>query len=1370
VGCDGSRAESRSESGAIYFRLDGSPKMDAEKVKLTEFSDLINGYTADFVGRGWLVARLERLMAEPDCRIVVLTGGPGVGKTAFLAHLAAEHPNWLRYFIRRNSQEILKPGDAKTFLLTIGGQLATLRPELFHPENLEVIVRQRVEDVEPGGQVIGAWIGKLRASPFYRTAIQVEHVIGRARGGVIALKIDELIDSARLLSMQDLQELGLLYPARLLSLNGSSARIVVLVDALDELRYSPADPDIVRTLREMPDIPENLRFIVSSRDENLELLGRLLARNDARHLHLDVTEKENLNDLGNYAGRVISVPQLQQALAEVGSSPEAFADTLLAKAAGNFLYLRSVLDAIQESLADPEKKRLPGLLDVNGLPGDLPGLYGHFLTAIVGWCRQEFPTETWRRYLSPLLAAMAVAQAPVSDAQLVAFCGLSSQDVETLLREMRQFIETMLGTPRTHRIFHASFAEYLTDRERNSDYWVDGPAADRRIVDHYLGAWGGLALGLPRLCDPGMVNLDGRYGLRHLAAHLEAAGRSVDLDNLLGIERARIEEPPAELQGVRGWIDRLVHGPRKHKPSRAELIWFAVKDQAGETAGFLSDVRRAWLSAAARLRGVERPDETEDLIGLLYHYSLITSSINSLAGSFPPALMIALAKNRALLGRRDGWKPAKILAYIDRIQDERVDQSSPDHFDLRYREERKRSYGSRGQRKSEALIAIAGDLPETMLREAIRIADSIRLNGNGTGFKALAVLASHLPEAERVEEVRKYWADVQSAMSDKWDDVKAKVESIAELVPLLPEPERDEAIREAFGALDNEDFHRGHDYDEQRALSLVALLRAFSTMRRERVLRYTFDRILDDAIAATRKVFPVSERIKVWSKLLPLIPETREKIERETQLTLFEVIPDAPEIEGRQTYIQEALQDAGFYEACTNRAAALEVLVPHIPPGLEKLEKEAINLIWSLPGDIAGKVKLQCAAARLLPESTLREAIAEAESVSDWKSLVKTRAELASRIKVPGPGRDLELRPAIGALQRVGEVEYRYELLAQLAKLMSPLLLDEALDIVVRIGDEASRAVTIATLAFHLPKRRQERALQIAREAAEEVQWDDRSCIGLLGVLAPVLSKPQLGRALQGALAVTLDPDHHHLRADAITSLAPVLTPPLLMEAAAAVHDWWLDDASRVRALNGLMPYLSKHFSKDYLVGFLFKTLDASERWAMFSRQFRAMVLTHLVRMSCEIEQDRLFDRMLEEANHVHQAERISLLLVMASQLPEPYRSRVLAQATDLAQRESDDLDYFRSMAEYKYGWVSLDEVSELSAPERPARPDIELSSSTPSCHRLGLEVVPERLGGYSRRDLLDYLRANANVLRQCGPAVIEEVIEVIQDVARWWP
>src|SRR5580700_1460339 len=53
------------------------------------------------VDRAWLTDRGKVYLDDGQCRIVLLTGGPGTGKSAVMAHLAQERQDWPRYFIRR---------------------------------------------------------------------------------------------------------------------------------------------------------------------------------------------------------------------------------------------------------------------------------------------------------------------------------------------------------------------------------------------------------------------------------------------------------------------------------------------------------------------------------------------------------------------------------------------------------------------------------------------------------------------------------------------------------------------------------------------------------------------------------------------------------------------------------------------------------------------------------------------------------------------------------------------------------------------------------------------------------------------------------------------------------------------------------------------------------------------------------------------------------------------------------------------------------------------------------------------------------------------------------------------------------------------
>ena len=98
---------------------------------MAAFDELINGYTADpqFIRRGRLEQLVLDAVSDQEHRIVLITAEPGAGKSGLLASLARQHPDWLRYFLRRDSASKAAGGsDATSLLLSIGHQLAAARP------------------------------------------------------------------------------------------------------------------------------------------------------------------------------------------------------------------------------------------------------------------------------------------------------------------------------------------------------------------------------------------------------------------------------------------------------------------------------------------------------------------------------------------------------------------------------------------------------------------------------------------------------------------------------------------------------------------------------------------------------------------------------------------------------------------------------------------------------------------------------------------------------------------------------------------------------------------------------------------------------------------------------------------------------------------------------------------------------------------------------------------------------------------------------------------------------------------------------------------------------------------------------------------
>ena len=100
------------------------------------YTEVVNRYVggARFLRRDWLEHKVEEALRLTDRRFVLVRGAPGAGKSAFLAQLAADHPDWLRYFIRFDQREAVSDVSATSMLLDIAivddyytRQLAALR-------------------------------------------------------------------------------------------------------------------------------------------------------------------------------------------------------------------------------------------------------------------------------------------------------------------------------------------------------------------------------------------------------------------------------------------------------------------------------------------------------------------------------------------------------------------------------------------------------------------------------------------------------------------------------------------------------------------------------------------------------------------------------------------------------------------------------------------------------------------------------------------------------------------------------------------------------------------------------------------------------------------------------------------------------------------------------------------------------------------------------------------------------------------------------------------------------------------------------------------------------------------------------------------
>jgi hypothetical protein len=121
------------------------------------------------------------------------------------------------------------------------------------------------------------------------------------------------------------------------------------------------------------------------------------------------------------------------------------------------------------------------------------------------------------------------------------------------------------------------------------------------------------------------------YEMRHLVAHLAAAGRERDLHSLLSMETGRERN-----------------------------AWHAAKYETGDVSGYLFDVQTAWRLAYES--GSCADEDHCETPCIETRYALASSSINSLAEAVPSNLIVAAVQHQI-------WRFEQGLTYARRIPD-----------------------------------------------------------------------------------------------------------------------------------------------------------------------------------------------------------------------------------------------------------------------------------------------------------------------------------------------------------------------------------------------------------------------------------------------------------------------------------------------------------------------------------------------------------------------------------------------------------------------------------------------------------------------------------------------------------------------------
>jgi WD40 repeat protein/serine/threonine protein kinase len=246
---------------------------------------------SDFLGRDWLDMDLENWLTREDSRVFFVTGDPGAGKSAYLAHVVTKYPQVVaHHFCVASLAESLDP---MRFVQSLAGQLASRLEDY----------RRSLADVKPD----------MAAEPDPGTLLR------------------------RLIAD----------PLRALPEEGT---YLVVVDGLDEGAAPGGPGTIARLLQErLGDFPPWLRLVLSARKDPdvLDLFSR------TRVHEIETDRPGNLADVAEYVAAKFHQPEWAARFRNAGVDPQTTARLICHKSEGNFLYVVQALEALQAGQIHP---------------------------------------------------------------------------------------------------------------------------------------------------------------------------------------------------------------------------------------------------------------------------------------------------------------------------------------------------------------------------------------------------------------------------------------------------------------------------------------------------------------------------------------------------------------------------------------------------------------------------------------------------------------------------------------------------------------------------------------------------------------------------------------------------------------------------------------------------------------------------------------------------------------------------------------------------------------------------------------------------------------------------------------------------------
>jgi WD40 repeat protein/serine/threonine protein kinase len=401
-----------------------------------------------FIGREWLFQEINEWRSKDNPVALLIVGEPGIGKSAIVAAL-----------VHRNLE-----GQVLAYHCCRTDTPATLEPARF-VRSLASMLSARLTE--------------------YTATLECASVINALR------RADTDPVSAF--------EAAVLAPLHKIR-QPEKNRYYLLIDALDESLTRAQPPTIFDVLCTRLDrLPPWLGLIATTRNDPSVL-------NPLRSLRVQIItaqDRRNQEDVRRFVQcRLRQTPFREKAKAssKILASLE---DDLLRSSAGNFLFVRTALDAIESGRLSFDH--------IENLPPGLSSLYEIFFRRLFPNPAKDFGRSR------AVLETVAAAREPLTREQIAAAIGLDpEEELPLILSRLASFVPASEGR---YALFHKSLFDWLTGWDELQDqpfagaYHVNPQKGSAQLADSCSAEYG---RGLSQISP---------YCLRHLPAHLHQLRR-----------------------------------------------------------------------------------------------------------------------------------------------------------------------------------------------------------------------------------------------------------------------------------------------------------------------------------------------------------------------------------------------------------------------------------------------------------------------------------------------------------------------------------------------------------------------------------------------------------------------------------------------------------------------------------------------------------------------------------------------------------------------------------------------------------------------------------------------------------------------------